>query len=173
VNPIFCSILFSVALLLGTLAMLEAGRCIGTWQRAKDPEGASVGYGAVEGAIFGLMGLLIAFTFSGAATRFDVRRQMIVEEANCIGTAYLGIDLLPLDAHPTLRELLRRYLDSRLKTFQALSDTAALNTQLALTLALWPSWCSLSTLFSTWNIRARGWSGLKRSTRCWPKCSSR
>ena len=40
------------------------------------------------------MALLIAFTFSGAAARFDSRRQLVVEESNCIGTAYLRIDLL-------------------------------------------------------------------------------
>ena len=60
-----------------------------------DPEGAHTGTGPVEGAVFALFGLLVAFSFSGAAERFDVRRQLIVEEANAIGTAYLRIDLTP------------------------------------------------------------------------------
>jgi hypothetical protein len=47
----------------------------------------------VEGAVFGLLGLLIAFTFSGAASRFDDRRALIVEEANDIGTAWLRVAL--------------------------------------------------------------------------------
>ena len=62
------------------------------------------------------MGLLIAFTFSGAATRFDGRRQLIGEEANAIGTAYLRMDLLPQAAQPALREDFRNYVDARLST---------------------------------------------------------
>ena len=56
--------------------------------------------GVIEGAVFALLGLLLAFTFSGAATRFEGRRHLIVEEANDIGTAYLRVDLLPADAQP-------------------------------------------------------------------------
>jgi hypothetical protein len=47
----------------------------------------------VEAAVFGLMGLLIAFTFSGAAARFDSRRAQLVEEANCIGTAFIAKEI--------------------------------------------------------------------------------
>ncbi len=70
---------------------------------AEDPAGALAGIGAVEGAVFGLVGLLIAFTFSGAGTRFDTRRQLVVEETNAIGTAYLRLDLLPAALQPALR----------------------------------------------------------------------
>lgn len=41
----------------------------------------------VEGAVFALGGILIAFTFLGAASRFDMRRQLVLEEANAGGTA--------------------------------------------------------------------------------------
>jgi len=74
----------------------------------EDPEGARAGAGAVEGSVFGLLGLLIAFTFSGAAFRFDARRQLAVEETNAIGTAYLRLDLLPADKQPALRDSFRR-----------------------------------------------------------------
>ena len=60
------------------------------------------------------MGLLIAFTFSGAASRFEARRALIVQETNDIGTAYLRIDMLPADAQPALRQDYRDYLESRL-----------------------------------------------------------
>ena len=56
--------------------------------------------------MFALLGLLIAFTFSGALSRFDVRRVQAVDEANAIGTAYLRIDLLPVaDAAASARDL--------------------------------------------------------------------
>jgi hypothetical protein len=74
----------------------------------------------VEGALFALMGLVIAFTFSGAAERFDSKRKLIVEEANDIGTAYLRIDLLPDSVQAQLREKFRLYVDARLDSYKTL-----------------------------------------------------
>ncbi len=110
--------LLAGALLLAIFVLLEVGRRIGIHRRRVDPEGSSSGLGALEGAVFGLMGLLLAFTFSGAATRFDGRREMIGREANAIGTAYLRIDLLPAAAQPALRQDFRDYLDLRLRIFR-------------------------------------------------------
>jgi hypothetical protein len=78
------------------LLLLEAGRRIGIWRRGRNPQAADKEGGAVEAAIFGLMCLLIAFTFSGAASRLDERRHMIVQEAKVIGTLrsnFSGADL--------------------------------------------------------------------------------
>jgi prepilin signal peptidase PulO-like enzyme (type II secretory pathway) len=117
--------LVAVGLFLGMLLLLEVGRSIGIRRQAKDAEGSRAGLGAVEGAIFGLMGLLVAFTFSGAAARFDARRQLIVEETNAIGTAYLRLDLLPADAQKTLRGYFQRYVEVRLEAYRKLPDVAA------------------------------------------------
>jgi hypothetical protein len=125
------TLLFTLSLFLGILLLLEIGRRIGVWRMAKDPEGARVGVGAVEGAVFGLLGLLIAFTFSGASSRFDTRRHLIVEETNAIGTAYLRLDLLPAGAQPALRESFRRYVDSRLEVYRKLPDIAAAKEEFA------------------------------------------
>lgn len=73
---------------MAMLLLLEAGRRIGIWRRRKNPAASDKEGGAVDAAIFGLMGLLIAFTFSGAASRFDERRHLIVQDANAIGTFY-------------------------------------------------------------------------------------
>ena len=104
---------------------LELGRRIGARRLREDPEGAKAGKGAIEGAVFALFGLLLAFTFSGAASRFDDRKQLVVEEANDIGTAYLRVDLLPVEVQPELRDLFRAYLDSRIATYRKLPDVAA------------------------------------------------
>jgi hypothetical protein len=85
----------------------------------------------VEGAVFSLLGLLIAFTFSGAAARFDARRQYIVQEANNLGTAWLRLEVLPPSAAAELRELFRQYLDSRVRTYQNLRDVPATKAELA------------------------------------------
>jgi len=67
---------------------------------------------------------LIAFTFSGAAGRFDQRRHLIVEEANDVGTAYLRIDLIPIEMQAELRSQFRAYLTKRLDTYAKVTDTA-------------------------------------------------
>ncbi len=92
------SLSIALALFAGMLLLLDIGRRIGARRRAQDAGGAGAGTGAVEGAVFALLGLLVAFTFSGAASRFDARRALVVEEANAIGTAYLRLDLLPASA---------------------------------------------------------------------------
>ena len=97
----------------------------------RDPESAREGLGAAGGAIFALLGLLIAFTFSGAATRFDQRRSLIIEEANAIGTAYLRVDLAAPDLQPALRDSFRRYLAARLDVYQKIPDMDAVQVAMA------------------------------------------
>jgi hypothetical protein len=121
----FTPVLLAAGLFLGMLFLQEVGRRIGTRRRAKDAAGAGAGIGAMEGAVFALLGLLIAFTFSGAASRFDGRRQLVAQEANAIGTAYLRLDLLAPDPRTALRGLFGQYLDSRLAVYQKLPDIEA------------------------------------------------
>jgi len=122
---IFLNLFLTVALFAGMVVMLEIGRRIGVRRIAADPEGAKSGTGALDGAVFALLGLLIAFTFSGATSRFDERRNLIVEETNDVSTAYLRLDLLPAITQPALRELFREYLDARLETYQKMPDMNA------------------------------------------------
>jgi len=135
-SPTSYGILFAGGLFLGMLLLLELGRRIGNRRLARDPEGARQGVGVVEGALFSLLGLLIAFTFSGAAARFDARRHLIVEEANDIGTAWLRLDLLPAGPAAGLRELFRQYLDARLETYRKLPDLSAAKAELARSISL-------------------------------------
>ena len=118
-------------LFAGMLVLLETGRRLGLRRLARDSEAARAGFGVVGGAIFALMGLLIAFTFSGAASRFDTRRQLVVEEANAIGTAYLRLDLLPANAQSALRESFRQYVEARLDVYRKLPDIVAAKQALA------------------------------------------
>ena len=123
--------LFTLGLFLGMLLFLEIGRRASLRRLREDSGAAGEGVGAVDGAVFALLGLLLAFTFSGASARFDTRRQLIVEETNDIGTAYLRLDLLPADLQPALRESFRRYLDARIEVYQKLPDVAAAKESLA------------------------------------------
>jgi len=113
--PLFAALLF--AALLGAISL---GRRIGSRHVADGTE--HKGSRAVEGAVFGLLGLLIAFTFSGASNRFENRRTLIVHEANAISTAYLRIDLLPPETQPQLRDDFRQYVDARLAVYRDMAN---------------------------------------------------
>jgi hypothetical protein len=123
------ALFFVLVLCLGMLACFYIGRRVGTREAAK--QAGKVGLGAIEAAIFALLGLLIAFTFSGAASRFEERRHLIIEEANDIGTAYLRIELLPAETQPEIRELFRKYVDARLSIYRHLYDVGTASAEIA------------------------------------------
>jgi hypothetical protein len=116
------SVTLATAMFFGIIVALLVGRKLGIQRRARNPDATSGGVAAVQGSIFGLVGLLIAFTFSGAATRFDGRRELIIQEANAIGTTWLRLDLLAEPARAELRDKLRRYLDARLEFYRDVHD---------------------------------------------------
>jgi hypothetical protein len=130
-NLILAGTIFAVVLSAGILALLEIGRRIGVRQLMEEGESASKGLCAMESAIVGFLGVLLAFSFSGALTRFDARRHLVVEEANDIGTAWLRISLLPADAQPSMRDLFRRYLDSRIEVYKRVPDMPDMEDKLA------------------------------------------
>lgn len=130
VNPAVAGSLFAGVLTIGIVLMLELGRRIRRVQQVRHGDEMAKGLGAVEGAVFGLMGLLLAFTFSGAASRFDLRRQQIIDEANNIGTAWLRVDLLMPEARTVIQDKFRQYVDARIETYRAIPDTARLNAAL-------------------------------------------
>jgi len=109
-----------VLLFAALLVSLGAGRRLG--RKAFTSGTAPSGLGSVEAVMFGLLGLLLAFTFSGAAERLDTRRAQIVDEANALGTAWLRIDVLPANAQPNMRALFRRYADSRISIYRTFSQ---------------------------------------------------
>src|SRR6478735_3557663 len=74
--------------LIGSLLLLIYGRQLGLRYMKKAGSDSMSGVPTIEGAVFALIGLLLAFTISGALQRFDERRQLVVQEANAIQTAY-------------------------------------------------------------------------------------
>jgi hypothetical protein len=126
VSDIAFGVLLAAGAFLGTVVMIEVGR---RHRRALIDRGAdveaTVGLGAVEGAVFALMGLLVAFTFSGAAARFEARRTLIVDEANDLRTVYLRFDLLPVAARADLQERFRRYVDIRIEAYRLADEPDA------------------------------------------------
>jgi hypothetical protein len=83
-------VLFSLAIaatfFISSLILLNFGRSLGV-RYLKKEAGNMAGLTTVEGAVFALIGLLLAFTISGALQRLDERRQLVIQEANAARTA--------------------------------------------------------------------------------------
>lgn len=118
------------ALFVAMLGLMWLGRRVGARRASRDPHGWRAGTAAIEGAVFGLTTLLVAFTFSGAETRFEARRHLIVDEANAIQTTYLRLDLLPPATQPQIRDEFRRYVESRISIYDRLPDVEAARREL-------------------------------------------
>jgi hypothetical protein len=119
---VIVNLLLSALMFAGVLVMIRIG--VSAARRRSDPQDTSTA-SSVNGAVYALLGLLIAFTFAGAAERFSGRRAFIVDEANAIGTAYTRIDLLAASVQPAMRDRFRRYLDTRLETHDGIADDVA------------------------------------------------
>lgn len=114
------AVLIECAIALGLLALLRvswiAGRRIGLRLRADGPSCQELP--TIQAAILALLGLLLGFCFAGAASRFVERQDIIVHEANAIGTLYQRADLLPTAQGERLRAVVRAYAGDRLKLFE-------------------------------------------------------
>jgi len=130
-DPTRSALAISGLLFLGLMVCLDVGFRLGTPSDTADSDLTHEGIGAIEAAVFALLGLLLGFSFAGATSRLDARRDLIVKEANAIGTAYLRIDLLPANEQPAMRKLFRDYLDARLSAYQTLPDLVAANQDFA------------------------------------------
>jgi len=107
-----------LSLLLLMFAGNEAGYRHGVhWDQNESERSRSVGF-AIKATIFGLVALLLGFSYSMTSSRYNQRLQLVLEEANAIGTCYLRADLLSEPARGEIRRALRRYTDLRLEHFE-------------------------------------------------------
>ncbi len=105
----------SLLTLAGVLLATEAGFRLGRHRNRRPEHEKESLMGAAVAAALGLVGFMLAFTFSVAGSRFDARRQAVLDEANAIGTTYLRAGILPDGRGDNVRRLLREYVDNRLE----------------------------------------------------------
>jgi hypothetical protein len=105
-----------VVFLAVLLVAVAVGHRIGTWLRTRHRTVASSELSTVQTALLGLLGLLLAFTYSFVASRWDARKRAVVDEADALGTAYLRTQFRSGPAAEQLRALLREYTRSRIVT---------------------------------------------------------
>jgi hypothetical protein len=122
-TPLWLLYLASTAIFF---AGLELGVRLGLYRRRTSegatPEAMASG---VTAALLGLVAFLLAFTFGMAQSRYEARRQRVVDEANAVGTAYLRAQLIPEPNRKQSMELLQRYVDTRLRVIEARREDVA------------------------------------------------
>jgi len=111
-----------VVTLLIVLIAIEFGYRAGMIRQGSARHEKEAAVGVMVGATLGLLAFLLAFTFGFAANLFQAKRDIVLEESNAIGTAYLRADLLPESHTADVRALFREYVDVRL----AAAETGAI-----------------------------------------------
>ncbi len=100
------------------LLSIEAGRRLADYRRKHSAEEEGAPVGGMVGGTLGLLAFMLAFTFGLASTRFEARRQILLQEANAIGTCYLRAGMLSEPMRSDAQNLLREYVDARLEAVQ-------------------------------------------------------
>ena len=145
--PWFSYIMTVVIVLLSGVSGFRLGKYIR--RRRKSENEAPIR--TIVGAMLGLLAFILGFTFAMTASRFDARKQALLDEVNAIGTAFLCADFLPDPQRMETRKLLRKYVDIRTEaTQQAEKLQQALQAVFGLAWC-WPlrfrqSYCSLRIL---------------------------
>jgi hypothetical protein len=117
------AVAIAAAFFVSSMTLLNYGRRLGLryLQRQKDA-GNMAGLTTVEGAVFALIGLLLAFTISGALQRFDERRQLVIQEANAATTAHDRLALFEGDVARDLQTKLKDYVQARIDLYRMPHD---------------------------------------------------
>lgn len=97
---------------------VEAGYLFADFWRRRGEKEKEGPIAAMEAAMLGLLAFVLTFTFGMAASRFDARRELVLDEANAIGTAYLRAQMLPTPSGAEIQRLLRDYVKTRLEAIQ-------------------------------------------------------
>jgi hypothetical protein len=118
---LFFAVLIAGGFFISSLFLLNYGRQLGL-RYLKEDTGNMAGLTTVEGAVFALIGLLLAFTISGALQRFDDRRQLVIQEANAASTAHDRLALFEGDVGRDLQNKLRDYVQARIDLYRMPHD---------------------------------------------------
>jgi uncharacterized membrane protein len=118
-------ILFA-AFLACLLAAAEIGFLLGRRAQSDVDDRTRSQMNTIQAAVLGMLALLLGFTFSMATSRYEIRKQLVLEESNAIGTTFLRAQLLSEPQRKETSRLLRRYVDIRLEFYRAGIDPVML-----------------------------------------------
>ena len=101
-----------------SLLSVELGYRLARYLQRDSEQEKEAPVSGMVGATLALLALMLAFTFGLAGSRFEDRRQVVLSEANAIGTAYLRAAMLPEPMRTETQQLFREYVDVRLEAVQ-------------------------------------------------------
>jgi Protein of unknown function (DUF4239) len=113
-------------IIAAVLLSIEIGYRIGVFFAQKKAIEKAAPVSVISGAILGLLSFLLAFTFGILYNRFDVRKELVRREANAIETVWLRMDFIPETAHAEHLQLLRQYVDGRLRLARSMDDSTVI-----------------------------------------------
>lgn len=119
------------------LLVFELGFRVGHWWQVRTPDEREGPTQMLVGSLLALLAFLLAVTMGMASDRFDGRRQLVLNEANAIGTAYLRAGYLPGTASDASRQLLKEYVPLRINTPDAAQRDANFSKSVAIQNSLW------------------------------------
>ena len=119
------------------LAFCEVGYQFGMRVRTRQDKEGPTSLGPMVGGLLGMLAFVLAFTFSMAASQYDLRKRNVLDEANAIGTVYLRADLLDKQHGMEVKRLLREYVDVRLQGVRGPDLGAALARSVEIQKLLW------------------------------------
>ena len=93
----------------------EFGYRLGCFSKLRWPEAGRTSAGPIMGSALGLLAFLLAFTFGMSSSRFDTRKQLVLDEAGSILVTYQRAQTLPDPQRTECSKLLREYLQERLR----------------------------------------------------------
>lgn len=105
-------VFYVITAIMAFLSIVSGFR-LGTYVRRHNKSDSDAPVGTIVGAMLGLLAFILAFSYGMAASRFDVRKALLLDEVNAIDTALLRADLLPDPQRAETRKLLKKYVDIR------------------------------------------------------------
>jgi hypothetical protein len=119
---VLCLILFVACVL-----MVIVGKRIRSKLLKTDEQESRGGVNSLLGALFGLWGFLLAFTFGNVSTRFENVRAMMAEEASLIRNVSLRLETFPDSLRDEFQNDLKKYVQARIDYYEYAEDVEKFN----------------------------------------------
>ena len=118
-------LVYFIAVLPVSLLALAGGYLFAARSRRTQHDKAGWAFGLGQAAIFALIALILGFSFSFAAGRYEARRGLVVTEADAIRTTFLRAAFLPGAQSAPFRRVLVEYTRARLESYYEVGDPKA------------------------------------------------